>query len=404
MIPIRRKICMITMAPMLFDARIQREAQSLSRAGYKIVIIYLEDQLMLNGIKELRKAKASYDESMKGIVSKPIYLSSRSWKWLPKILSHIIQAIELFMRYSYMVTREKADIYHIHDLKPGIFGLMGKGLHGGKLVYDAHEIEITTAGKRFQSVMIFYERWIIGKSCLNITVNEEIKLMMETAYRKPVIVLANKPAYIEFSAIARKNLQLLFKLPEKSKVLMYIGYVVPKVRGVELVIEAMKHLPQNVFLLIMAVGRINEFKSYLLDYCKERELLKIYERVLFIGPFPPEEIVNYLHSADISVMLYQKISANSSSNAPNKLFQSIMARTPILASHNETFPKIIYNNKYGKIGETVNESDTVVIARVITEILDNDSLGVYRENANLLSLDISWEAEANKLISTYNQI
>lgn len=102
-------------------------------------------------------------------------------------------------------------------------------------------------------------------------------------------------------------------------------------------------------------------------------------------------------------MLYQKNSENSEINSPNKLYQSIIARTPILASNNKSFPKIILNNKFGKIGEVVDESSSIEIAKKIDFLIESDKTD-YKKSLDYLSSEVSWANEEKKLLNLYSQI
>lgn len=398
-----KRICMLSLAPMLFDARIQREARALRDAGYDVTNLYIEDAAYLAGVKNLEEAQASYSKDMKGIRTIPVMLFAKRLRWLPRPLFYMFVAIELVFRMVVRMVRIKADFYHAHDLEPAMFCWLGAKLHGGKLVYDAHENELTRVGKRLRGIMGRYERFVMNRSSLAITVNEDIQEKMQDRYDKPVEIIANRPFHVELEEIDKNRLRQSVMLKEEEKVLMYVGYVSPWVRGIEVVVEALKSLPKEVVLLIMGVGRLTEFKEHLDNFVKEKGLENVAPRIRFIGPFPPDDIVHYLHGANISMLLYQRNKTdNAINNAPNKFFQSVMARTPVLASDNQTFPEYIYRNRFGKIGETVDESEVIDVVERIESMLDKDQEELYRKNANLMAEEISWEAEATKLIKAYS--
>jgi hypothetical protein len=128
-------------------------------------------------------------------------------------------------------------------------------------------------------------------------------------------------------------------------------------------------------------------------------------RIIFLDPVPPSAVPMMMSGADVSVMLYQQsFTSNNSVNTPNKLFQSIMAQIPILATNNQTFNKILYHNDYGPIGETVNENDTLGISEKLLFLMDADRHSTYVSNARLLSQHISWDGEGNKLKNLYQTL
>ena len=104
-------------------------------------------------------------------------------------------------------------------------------------------------------------------------------------------------------------------------------------------------------------------------------------------------------------MLYQTGNdENNAVNTPNKLSQSVMARVPVLASHNKTFPKIIYQDPAGSIGETVDEKKPEDIAAKIIYMLDDTRREIYRKQEERLAYSISWSQERDKLVQIYKSI
>ncbi|MBL0325186.1 MAG: glycosyltransferase [Cytophagaceae bacterium] len=354
---------MISFAPMLFDARIQKEANSLLKAGYKVDIFYIEDEEMLESIPNLKDALDNYSISMSGINSTPVILWTKKKFTSVKTLKRTFQLIEIIFKFSLILIKTKFDIIHIHDLKPGFVGLLAKLFKGAKIVYDAHELEYTTGGKGFEWLFKMYEWFLLKFSDRNITVNSTICSYMVNEYNCNVTVVGNRPLYVESKDLQPIDFNKKLGLSGDNIFLIYVGYLSVGTRGIEQIIKALALMKHDCFFLILGVGRILAFKEYINRFIVENELSSYKDKVHFLEPVPPNEVINYISGSDLSMMLYQKNSENSEINSPNKLYQSIIARTPILASNNKSFPKIILNNKFGKIGEVVDESSSFEIAK-----------------------------------------
>lgn len=398
----KKYITMLSLASMIFDARIQREAKALRDAGYIVTILYIEDQQFFYSLPDPEKAWIDYQNDMVGIKSVRIFLRSRRWSWLPSFLNKLFQAIELFFSFSFGVIKHKANVYHCHDLAPAVFAWIGKLVYGAKIVYDAHEleVEVTDANAFIKSFRRWYEKKIILQSSLSITVNRYIADHMEKEYGKPVQVIGNKPFSVAKEKLEKKLLRQKISLPPNSKIVMYVGYLHPK-RGINEMVEALAFLDEDIIFLLMGTGRIKEYKTILNKIIAKNNISP--ERVKFIGPFPPSEVIHYLSGADISVMLYQAQTNNSVINAPNKLFQSIMARVPVIASHNKSFPGYIYDNGIGKIGETVDETNPKLIAKKVESLINASNIDQIKVNIEKYAQEVSWEVEAKKLVKYYSE-
>lgn len=393
---------MLSASAMIFDARIQKEAQALRDEGYKVTIIYTEDKNILGNIPDLATAQAKYEEAMVGITSLPIYLQTRKLTAIPHSFRRILQALELMVKVSFAVINNKADYYHCHDLTPAMFALFGKFWHNGQVLYDAHEFEVPNTTGFLNTLWLAYERNMVKKCAAAITVNESIAQEMESRYGKKVNVIMNREKFVENSLLRKTRLREKLNLPAQSKIIMYVGYLNFD-RGIDKTVAALAHLPDDVYFCIMGVGNVKAFREQIDQITTSLHIKP--ERIMFIGPYPPEDIVYYLSDADVSVLLYQTaLDENNTVNTPNKLSQSVMARVPVLASHNKTFPEIIYNNPVGSIGETVDEKKPEEIAAKVAHMLDPTRNEAYRKHEELLAYTISWLQEKDKLVQIYKSL
>ena len=223
---------------------------------------------------------------------------------------------------------------------------------------------------------------------------------MKSRLKKKVFVIGNRP-----SIDSPLNVTFLTELyPQliNKKILLYVGYIQPFIRGIEPVINTLKYLTNDVCFAILGVGRIDEFKEHIDTYLGNEESIK--ERILFLNPVSPDSVISVLSGAHVSTMLIPPINESFNSCAPNKLFESIVAEIPILASNNKTFPVYIYKNRIGKIGEIATDESPETLARLIIEMLDDKNQKLYKQNLQALKYDFAWENEANKLTKLYSNL
>lgn len=393
---------MLTSTAILFDARIQNEALTLYNAGYAVTILSIEDQKLINSLGNAQQVWESFERHMKGIPCKRYFLRTRTWEFLPRPVRMCLQAIELAIKFSMGVLANKASVYHCHDLIPAAFCWIGKWIYKARIVYDAHELETeATAASGFEKRFLqWYETQMIRRSDLVITVNEAISRIMESMYAVKVNVIHNRPSTL-VSPLDRTKLRRMMSFADNHRIVMYVGFLALD-RGIDMLVTALKFLPSDVHVVIMGTGRIAEFKSLINDITTNHMIEP--GRVHFIGPFPPQEVVHYLCGADISTMLYQNSSDNNLFNAPNKLYQSIMAQVPLLTSNNESFPPLVEPSDEKRIGMSVDERDPVAIANGIKFLLNQNIQILCRMNLVEAAQDISWNNEGVKLTRYYKTL
>jgi len=394
---------MLTVTSIIFDSRIQNEALALRDAGYHITILCIEDQSLISGLKDAKAIWQTYLEQTAGITTKRIFLKARGWKWLPKSLNKLLQAIELAIKFSRGVIQNRADIYHCHDLIPACFAWLGQFLYKAKVVYDAHELEIDQQEQKgvLRWMLSMYERIMMKRCIIAITVNGMIAEIMMNRYQKQVYIIENRPEYVPNDDLNRMRLRSEESIPDDHVVVMYVGNL-SATRGIDKMILALTHLDERIRFFIMGTGRINEFKTLVDELGLQNEIDR--ERIRFIGPYSPGEVIHYLTGADLSVLLYQPTSNNTLFNAPNKLYQSIVAQVPMIASHNESFPGIIRTGSDEAIGVTVDPSDSRAIAVGIEQLLQKDYYNLAKRNLRKRAKEVSWHTEKEKLLSIYGEM
>ncbi len=394
---------MLTATSILFDSRIQKEAQSLAEAGFSVTILSIEDQGLVHSLKNEQEILEALKRNLPGVVCHRYLLKSRAWKFLPKVVNKSVQAIEFSIKFLVGVLSHRADVYHCHDLLPAVFCWVGKWIYGGIIVYDAHELEVEMRGSGgvVKRIMKNYEKGMLRRSTLNLTVNNAIRDIMQSMYARPVHVIQNRPYHYSMEQLDRGKLRQLTGLTSDNTIAIYVGNLSMD-RGIDRLVMALRYTDPHVHVVIMGTGRIEEFRQQLNAIMREYMIDE--HRVQFIGPFPPTEVVQYLCGADISCMLYQKTSDNMLFNAPNKLFQSIVAQVPILASRNETFPAIVEASDQERIGVTVDESDPASIAEGIAYLVDGDIQRRCRANLATAAVNVSWSSEKHKFLELYKSI
>lgn len=260
-----------------------------------------------------------------------------------------------------------------------------------KLVYDSHEyftevpeLVARPFPKRFWQLI---EQIILPYIKFSYTVSESIAETYNKKYNISMQVVRNVPYCIG-------NI-ITDRIEEKShKVILYQGSVNIG-RGLEQMIDAMEYI-DNAQLRIIGDGDIIE---HLKIRIKEKGLEN---KVKLYGRIPFEYLFEETYKADLGIALEENIGLNYYYSLPNKLFDYIQARVPVLVSPFPEMQKIV--RKY-EIGTVYDHQDSQSLAKKVNEIFDlKNRYQKWKENTDKAALDLCWEKEEIILKEIYTHV
>ena len=155
-------------------------------------------------------------------------------------------------------------------------------------------------------------------------------------------------------------------------------------RGLEVMIDAMQYLP-GARLVIAGTGDIEA-------ELKERMVAKgVQERIEFAGRFLPKDLWGLTMQADLGISLEEDRGLNYRYALPNKIFDYIQCRVPVLCSALPEMAWIV--DSYG-VGKTTLERDPEKLARIIGDMLKKSAAGAWKEALEKAAEDLCWERES----------
>ncbi|MDX9694861.1 MAG: glycosyltransferase [Bacteroidales bacterium] len=287
----------------------------------------------------------------------------------------------LFHRFNIVVANDL-------DTLPGCF--LAAILKRKKLVYDSHEYftEVPElVNRKFpKKVWQLIEKMILPRIKYSYTVSESIAETYNIKYGISMQVVRNVPYCIE-------NLITDGVKEGNQRVILYQGSVNIG-RGLEHMIDAMEYI-ENTILRIIGDGDIKE-------NLKKRVVQRGLEnKIKFISRLPFENLFEETCKADLGIALEENIGLNYYYALPNKLFDYIQARIPVLVSPFPEMQKIV--RKYD-IGTVYNHQDPQSLAKKIIEIFElKNRYQKWKENTDKAALDLCWEKEEQVLKAIYTQ-
>ena len=324
--------------------------------------------------------------------------------WLSKISIAIVNKIKNRSGYDEILYNRACyfnpDIIHVHDLPQLRAGSLIKKKLNIPLIYDAHELypEINTLNKYQKKILSKLENKFLSKCDVVITVNLFIANEMSRRYNiKLPHVILNATRTPELFSIYKKYdlFRDQFSIAKDKKILLFQGWM-SATRGLQTLVQAMQYVPNHIHLIFMGYGEaIPELK-------KITQALKLEERVHFMEAVSQEELLYWTASADAGIIPYQPVDLNNYYCSPNKLFEFIQARLPIIANDLPFLRQVVHDEGLGIVMPLTCENSYATAIKKIFELDERESN--FKNNLNIKAQMYSWDIEGCKLYNIYEQL
>jgi glycosyltransferase involved in cell wall biosynthesis len=222
-------------------------------------------------------------------------------------------------------------------------------------------------------------------------VNDSIARLYKEEYHRFIGVVRNVPDVSpdRFSNKDKISIRKELGLPLDHQLVILQGAGINIERGAEEAVAAMHHT-EGIKLLIIGGGDV-------IDALKETvENEKLGNKVMFIPKQPYDELLNYTAASDLGITFDKDTNINYRFSLPNKLFDYIICRVPILASDLPEIRKVI--DQYD-IGSFIDDHNPIHIAEKMMEALkDRERYQQWLSNLNKAAEELNWPQEKKVML------
>jgi glycosyltransferase involved in cell wall biosynthesis len=259
---------------------------------------------------------------------------------------------EYNFRLFFMLLFSKKDILLSNDLDTLLANFLISKIQSKKIVYDSHELfpEVPELVNRLfvKKCWSRLEKWILPQLKNTYTVCNSIANYYDIKYGTNFKVVRNLPTLKNI-----KTSSFPFAIEDK-KIILYQG-AINIGRGLELMIDTIKYLPNYIFVVIGDGDLLKGLKEQII-----KENLEA--KVKFLGKLNPRDLQKITPLANLGISLEEDLGLNYRFALPNKIFDYIQAELPVLVSNLPEMKQVV--NKY-KVGEIAIDRNPKSLAKQI---------------------------------------
>lgn len=284
--------------------------------------------------------------------------------------------------------RLRPDVITANDLDTLLAARVAGLLLQRPVVYDAHEFYTEMGELRRRPLVRAVWR------ALEALLYPNLRHVMTVDVGIAALYLERYPHSAEATVVANLPLARPAPTPLPSadgRILLYQG-AVQAGRGLELALEALALLP-DARLWVVGDG----YHRAALEQLAHQ--LGVNERVRWWGQLPFGELGAITPRASVGLSLETTLSANLAHSSPNKLYDYLQARLPVVVAPRPVHRRVVEQWACGRV---LNEETADGLAVAIRELLDQpEAYAEAQAGAARAAEAFTWEGQARTLLGVY---
>ncbi len=382
---------MIVLNEVKHDTRVKKCAKALQKANFEVKIFGLSSDKKQQGVKKVVIQGISvflFPNPRFTILSSAVRIYT--WKY---INNGLLAAMWKFLNI------ELPDVIHTHDFHSLIIGKelssrLKKNGHDINWVHDFHEYVKGLEGldDEIKELSLNQEKESIFHADFLTTVSPTLSTALKNDYKlkEEPTVLFNAPNRSNFNLDYDLTIRKKLNLPANVDLGVFIGGV-SEFRGLHTLIGAMPLIPK------LHIALVTETKGKYMDTLIENaKKLRCYERLHILPYVDSTEITSFIRDATFGIHPMVRY-GNAEVALPNKLFDYIHAKIPVIVSNCTTMEQFVNKWKIGLVFEAENEKD---LADSIKKLLEEPEKFTGNITDEILNT-FSWETSEKQIKNIY---
>jgi glycosyltransferase involved in cell wall biosynthesis len=395
-------VCIIACKDLSLNMRTIRQARSLAEAGHQVMVVgYKTPDPRLAGNTAAANLIATGAPPLPAALFGRVWLHGRLLRNEIRQHRHAARGVAagrsrtgLFAsRAAEHLADHSFDVVQAHFDKALIAASALAARCDAKLVFDSVEIPFdhemlprNPTERVVRLAEIRHEMAIAKAADAWITVNESIAdhIAERFAVARPH-VLRNLPdaGYQPSDGRLRRDL----RLPEEARLLLHLN-TMRRGEGLETAIDALARLPQVYHLV--GLGPTPQ-RSYLKAIRQRAAARGVADRFHLAPMQPPHAVARYIAGANIGIIARESKLQNLRLSLPNRLFQLIAARLPVVVTPLHEIARIVRERRIGLVFE---EEDAAGLAAAISEIDSPAAAAQFRQAVIRAAGSLTWQQES----------
>lgn len=372
----------------VYDSRLTRECKTLERAGYSVTVVAIRPRGggSSNAIPGVNVVEI--DVTLREVFPSRVLAGAKYVQFVSKGIRHGLTS--------------GASVFHCHDLPTLPIGYYLSRKLGAHLVYDSAELWLgLRMGSVQRALWSLIERKMIRSADIVISTDEYREKWLKDRYDiDNTIVIRNIPDFeemrIEECACSERDLRRSLCLPEDIIIGVYFGGIYAG-RHIHDIVESAALLPDHIHVALMGSGD----PEYLKKIGNTLDELHLHNRIHLLSPVPANILVNFVSTADFAFVLYDDRSLNNRLCSPNKLFESIAAGLPMVATSNPLLRDTVEKHGIGVCVESPVTPENLAIG--VMDLISRNRIAMRNTIHRIAGLYV-WENEATKLVDAYDSL
>lgn len=371
----KKRIVMIRSNSIEPDSRVEKEANSLQKAGYKITLLSW-DRDSNYFVRHSRKKLAT------GKVSKISFGARAAFgAGMKSLPSYLKFQISLFLWL--LKNRNRYDYCHLCDFDTAFTGSIACRMLGKKYIFDIFDYLSTDAHSFFERCIEKAENNIINHANATIICTKKRTQQIKKATPRNLTIIHNSPDIIP--GLAKNH-------PKNDKVkIAYIG-----------ILQDYRLLPE----MVHAISEMEHVEFHIAGFGKYESYMKRasekYSNIFYYGKISYEDTLRLESVCDLMTAIYDPQIGNHTYAAPNKFYEALYLGKPLIMVKKTGMSEIVKKNNIGTLIDFSEEGFVDGLTRLIHKKDDWEDMGVRMKK--LYHDQFSWQTMETRLIELYQRI